>query len=102
MWPSGPVITLRTFGNRSPQLRVAEVLVERLQHALLDEQRDRERVDVRAVRRRAGPGLLEQARLLGGGHVVADDVEVQAPLRVLLDPVEEQLAEALGDRRRRR
>ncbi len=68
------------------ELLLGEELVEWLQHAVLDEERELERVDRHAVGRAAGAGLLQQARVLGA-DVLAEELEVDLPVGMRLGPL---------------
>src|SRR5215203_2423820 len=86
-------------GEQAVYLIFREVLVYRLQGALVNELRDDEGVDVRAVRRPTDSGLLQKARLFLGGLVRRDDLELQLPVRVILCELREELLEAIGPTR---
>ena len=67
-------------------LLLGEERVERLQHAVLDEERELERVDGHAVGRAAGAGLLQQAGVLGA-DVLAEELELHLPVRDAPRPI---------------
>ena len=67
-------------------LLLREEGVERLQHAVLHEERELERVDGHAVGRAAGAGLLQQARVLGA-DVLAEELELHLPVGMRLGPL---------------
>src|SRR5215203_5150199 len=86
-------------GEKTVYLFFSEVLVYRLQSPLFDELCDDEGVNVRAVRRPADPGLLEQARLFLGSLGCRDDLKLQLPVGVILCELREELLEAVGPTR---
>src|SRR6185503_5054745 len=62
-----------------------EILVERLQHAVLYEEAKLERVNGHAVRRATGACLLQQASMLAA-DVGGEKLEVDLPVGMLLGP----------------
>ena len=73
-------------GEEVVELFLGEELVERLQHAVLDEERELEAVDRHAVGGAAGAGLFEQAGMLGA-DVLAEILEIDLPVGMRRGPL---------------
>src|SRR5581483_5008835 len=66
-------------GEEIVDLILAEILVYRLQHPVLDEQAELVGIDRHTVRRAAGAGLLEEARMLAA-DVGRKELEFHLPV----------------------
>ena len=95
MWPSGTGDAGLDEREEIVDLLLGEVLVDRRQHAVLDEERELEGVDGGAIGRAAGARLLEHAGMLAA-DVRREVLELDLPVGMLLRELGEELLEAFG------